>query len=447
MKRFLGLLFSASVLLGMIPHPASAAAVAAGDYLGQSPPGLTPTLFAPGTVSTGLHEHSAADFSPDGTELFFSVAGAVWHTVLHMRRIGDRWTEPAVAPFSGQYPDDCTCFAHGGSRLYFCSRRPLGSSVFPEDAWAVWYVDRTETGWGPPQNEVMLTSWNAITPSFSRSGNAYFASDSLGGEGDLDIFTAEHIDGAFAEPRNLGPAVNSPSFEAWLFVDPDEQYLLFTSYGRTAGNGLYVSFRSPDGSWGEARSLGNTINGLGAVRMPRVSPDGKYLFFNVQWDMYPAHSEVPLTVDQMIDRINMPGNGSGDIFWVDAAIIEQAREMPHRDIMTALSEALTEGGIADARALYFELKNQYPHYYDFGERLLNDFGYLLLRRGWTTDAIAIFELNAEIYPRSANPYDSLAEAYMTSGDAELALENCRKALAIDPAMPTARRMLRELGGR
>ena len=43
-------------------------------------------------------------------------------------------------------------------------------------------------------------------------------------------------------------------------------------------------------------------------------------------------------------------------------------------------------------------------------------------------AIAILSLNVEFYPKSANCYDSLADAYMRSGDGEAAVMYYRKAL-------------------
>ncbi len=56
------------------------------DYLGQQPPGVIPELFAPGIVSTGLHEHSAVLITPDGNDIFFTVADAPQHVILHVRR-------------------------------------------------------------------------------------------------------------------------------------------------------------------------------------------------------------------------------------------------------------------------------------------------------------------------------------------------------------------------
>ena len=59
-------------------------------------------------------------------------------------------------------------------------------------------------------------------------------------------------------------------------------------------------------------------------------------------------------------------------------------------------------------------------------------------------AIEIFKLNIRAYPESANPYDSLGEAYMESGEKELAIENYEKALAMDPNTPSAIDALKKL---
>ena len=82
---------------------------------------------------------------------------------------------------------------------------------------------------------------------------------------------------------------------------------------------------------------------------------------------------------------------------------------------------------------------------DFDENVLNALGYELLFAGKTQEAIDVFTLNVETYPDYANGYDSLAEAYMESGHKEMAIENYRKSLAIDPGNANAREMLGRLG--
>ncbi|MFX1513426.1 MAG: hypothetical protein ACFFCQ_12635, partial [Promethearchaeota archaeon] len=44
-----------------------------GEYLGLTPPKITPEIFAPGIISTHHHEHSFPTFSPDGREVYWSL--------------------------------------------------------------------------------------------------------------------------------------------------------------------------------------------------------------------------------------------------------------------------------------------------------------------------------------------------------------------------------------
>ncbi len=423
----------------------------AGDYLGQQPPGLVSELFAPGIVSTGIHEHSGANFSPDGDELFFVAAGVVYHTLIRMERREDgSWTRPAVAPFSGHYHDDCPSFTPDGKRLYFQSRRPRDGGREARDDWGTWYVEKTETGWSEPVLEEALTELRALTPSYARNGNVYFAlRDSPENVSpDPDLYMVEPLEnGGYSEPRSLGPNVNSEFFEAWHFIHPDEKYIIFSSYARPTGDGLYISYRNHGGSWQPARWLGDEINGGGQARMPRLSPDGKYLFFNRSGrNRYPDHSESPLTFEELIARTVGPRNGPGDIWWVDAAALDEIRELEHPDIRRAMLDAIDAEGAGAAIELYGELRRRHPTYYDAGEGFLNSLGHELLSGGRTAEAIAILELNVEVFPESANPHDSLAEAYMAAGDNAAAIKTYRKALAIRPTMPSAIRALRTLTG-
>ena len=56
--------------------------------------------------------------------------------------------------------------------------------------------------------------------------------------------------------------------------------------------------------------------------------------------------------------------------------------------------------------------------YDFPENLLNQVGYQLMSRKTYDKAMDIFKLNVKLHPDSPNTYDSLAEAYLTTGDKE-----------------------------
>jgi dienelactone hydrolase len=70
------------------------------------------------------------------------------------------------------------------------------------------------------------------------------------------------------------------------------------------------------------------------------------------------------------------------------------------------------------------------------EAVVNVLGYQRLQEGETAAAIELFELNVELYPDSANVYDSLADAYLAADRPEIALLTARKALARLPADPS-----------
>ena len=71
------------------------------------------------------------------------------------------------------------------------------------------------------------------------------------------------------------------------------------------------------------------------------------------------------------------------------------------------------------------------------EETVNNLGYALLGRGRDADAIAVLEVNARAFPRSANALDSLAEVCAKSGDRARAATLYARALAIDPKYPNA----------
>jgi dienelactone hydrolase len=79
------------------------------------------------------------------------------------------------------------------------------------------------------------------------------------------------------------------------------------------------------------------------------------------------------------------------------------------------------------------------------ENELNAWGYALLGTGATGRAVEIFRLATEVYPASANAFDSLAEALERSGDQPNAILNYQRSLSLDPANANARRRLTALG--
>ncbi len=102
----------------------------------------------------------------------------------------------------------------------------------------------------------------------------------------------------------------------------------------------------------------------------------------------------------------------------------------------ALTEVLDEQGTDSAVARYHTLRDRFygRATYDFGEFSLNGLGYQLLGSGRTEEAVAIFQLNIEVFPESANVYDSLGDGLKDAGKPQAALRAYLAAFELNPAM-------------
>jgi len=103
-------------------------------------------------------------------------------------------------------------------------------------------------------------------------------------------------------------------------------------------------------------------------------------------------------------------------------------------------------GVPAALERYTELKNFQSPGYKTEEATLNRLGYTLLFSNQTQDAIGVLKRNAREYPKSANVYDSLAEAYMKADEKDLAIQNYEKSLQLDPKNQNAVDQLKKLKG-
>jgi tetratricopeptide (TPR) repeat protein len=96
------------------------------------------------------------------------------------------------------------------------------------------------------------------------------------------------------------------------------------------------------------------------------------------------------------------------------------------------------------REIYAKATKENPGVSVLRETTMNELGYEFLFRGNAPLAIDIFKLNVEAFPKSANTYDSLAEAYERARKTDLALQYSKKALEIldnDPGISEQRRAI------
>jgi tetratricopeptide (TPR) repeat protein len=112
----------------------------------------------------------------------------------------------------------------------------------------------------------------------------------------------------------------------------------------------------------------------------------------------------------------------------------------------ALLQAFTALGADSGLARYHALRAQYGPV-AFPEFALNDLGYALLGRQKTAEAVAVFGLAVEAFPRSANAHDSLGEAYAAAGDTTRAIANYQRSLELDSTNTNATKRLDALRAR
>lgn len=276
------LILSASVMSSG-SHAQDDFLVLEGPYLGQTPPGLTPEVFAPGFVSTEHRDYSGF-FTPDMKEFYFTRKdnkNGKWSLVV-FKSENNRWRESVVMPRVGR-----PIIAPDGKTMH------LGKH----------YMERTDDGWSEVKSLGSFFEEIRIM-RLSASSKGTYVFDEATRDGNGVIRYSRLVDGIREEPKPFGEEINTGKWNAHPFIAPDESYLIWDGE-RDSGQGdgdLYISFRQQDGSWGEAINMGDKINTDASEMGASVTPDRKYLFFN---------------------RHIVPGNG--DIFWVDAQIIETLR--------------------------------------------------------------------------------------------------------------------------
>lgn len=152
-------------------------------------------------------------------------------------------------------------------------------------------------------------------------------------------------------------------------------------------------------------------------------------------DMFPFNPELPgMIVDWYVTTlIKTPGQ---------APAAKNAASIPAEIKILELIDQ--PGGAEKAAQILADARQRDPKAHPFDEAMVNFIGYEHLQTGDATGALAILKLNAAAYPDSPNVYDSLSDAYMATGEKDLARDNAKKALELlpsDTADPPDRREL------
>jgi len=279
-----------------------------------------PQIFAEGVISTGDHESHPA-FSPDGdTLLFVKMAPdyTKW-TIFVSHFAAGKWSEPEIAPFSGQYWD-ADPFINRDGTLYFISNRPIKEGDPQRDNMDIWKIEKTKDGWGKPihMESPINSESSEYYPTLSDHGTMAFGSRRKGGKGGSDIYLSRLVDGKYQTAENIGDAINTAGNEFEPFISADESYLIFmaTPSEHLEEGDLFISYNQ-NGQWTKAVKLPEPFSSDAIEFSPKVSPDGKYFFFASSRNKTGIVFPKPETTAEMNRRIHGAGNGLLDIYQVD----------------------------------------------------------------------------------------------------------------------------------
>ncbi len=180
--------------------------------------------------------------------------------------------------------------------------------------------------------------------------------------------------------------------------------------------------------------------GTGTESVPKIAHGGGINGFNTVIVRFPAQKHLIV----MLDNTSQGGNVARLERALTNILYNQPYDTPRMPLADVLHKTTAEKGIEAALAQYRDLKSRQAKVYDFGEPELNTLGYQLLRERKLKEAVEIFKLNVEAYPKGFNTYDSLGEAYMVSGNNDLTIENYKKSLELNPENTNATEMLKRM---
>jgi hypothetical protein len=152
----------------------AAPALPDGPYFGQTDPGMTPTIFAPGLISLPSRRETKIAFSPDGREAFIGAP----KRILYTHQENGHWSQPTIADFLGTEPaNDVEPFISPDGQTFLFVRNGH-----------IWLSARENGKWAHPSllPPPINSSSDESHPTVTRDRTLYFCS------------TRDHVPGGYA---------------------------------------------------------------------------------------------------------------------------------------------------------------------------------------------------------------------------------------------------------
>ena len=184
-------------------------------------------------ISINAHQGPCC-LTPNGQELYFTMNNESGARIYSAQKSRNDWIN--IRPFVHNRPNYITThpsLSRDGNRFFFASNMPGGYGGFD-----IYVCERTNRGWGPPQNlgPEVNTPENELYPFAQGNGVLYFSSSAHDSMGGMDIFSVCEVNGKWEFRRRLEEPINSTNDDiSYTSTDADgtEGYIVSNRNGQT----------------------------------------------------------------------------------------------------------------------------------------------------------------------------------------------------------------------
>ncbi|NJB71789.1 hypothetical protein GGR42_002251 [Saonia flava] len=277
-------------------------------------------LYGKDIVSTNLYERDIA-ISSKGDEIIYSLGNydQTIRSLVIIEKKGKGWTNKKILDFSGKYNDIEPFFSPDGEKLYFSSNRPIYKDSLRND-YNIWVAEKINLKWGNPMplDSIINSKTDEFYPAVSKHGNLYFTSSRENGIGREDIFISKFVKDTFEAPTVLDANINTAMFEFNAYINPEENLLIFSSFGREDGYGggdLYYSTKNEHGEWSKSKNMGAIVNSDKLDYCPFIDlPRKNFYFTSNKGHQLNKKITTILEFNEMTKHVL---NGMGNIYRID----------------------------------------------------------------------------------------------------------------------------------
>ncbi len=115
---------------------------------------------------------------------------------------------------------------------------------------------------------------------------------------------------------------------------------------------------------------------------------------------------------------------------------------PKKSIAQEVYHLIMNTGFENGKKWFNENLDSDKYYLNEAE--MNNVGYAFLQQNSNEIALSVFKFNVELFPNSANVYDSLGEVYLKIGNVKQAIKNYEKSVLLNPKNENAIQTLKKL---